>query len=412
MSSRVFITLNQDVITELVRKAERRVCYAAPGIYDWVAEALIGVSQSLARENVSVVIDPDPFVMQVGYGTEQALRRLHDNEIPVRVQKGLRIGVVIADDFAAVFAPPALNVDVFPNAGIPNAVRLGAQEAVRLLRAVAGDGRADGPTERPENLAVVNNEHENIAPSISIIGDALLQESDLAQIHETLVRHPPVSPDLDRQMRIINSVFQVVKVTLNGAKLSQRRLPLRAEELGIEDVEMRRRIGASFKLFEGEVDSFTRAFQDDLDEIKRKYGLKAVGEIGYLILTRDCAGLENALRWFQKNLKIAQQQLEEEIQKELDHSKDRLKELFASNLRRSGEDEARLSRRLESVLYKMRIPNANDVLSNLGCEWYIFNLSEQMMDRGDFAEKVKVLYGRPIEELTRVESAVGVRSTH
>jgi hypothetical protein len=42
MSSRVFITLNQDVMTELVRKAERRVFYAAPGIYDWVAEALSG----------------------------------------------------------------------------------------------------------------------------------------------------------------------------------------------------------------------------------------------------------------------------------------------------------------------------------------------------------------------------------
>ena len=47
--------------------------------------------------------------------------RLHDNAIPVRVQRGLRIGIIIADDFAAVFAPPALNVDVFPSAGVPNA---------------------------------------------------------------------------------------------------------------------------------------------------------------------------------------------------------------------------------------------------------------------------------------------------
>ena len=86
MSSRVFITLNQDVMTELVRKAERRVCYAAPGIYDWVAEALISVSESLGPDNSSVIVDADPFVMQVGYGTEQALRRLHDKAIRVRVQ--------------------------------------------------------------------------------------------------------------------------------------------------------------------------------------------------------------------------------------------------------------------------------------------------------------------------------------
>lgn len=410
MSSRVFITLNQDVMTELVRKAERRVFYAAPGIYDWVAEALIGVSESLGPENISVIVDPDPFIMQVGYGTEQALRRLHEKEIPVHVQKGIRIGIIIADDFAAVFAPPALNVDVFPSAGVPNAVCLSTKEAERLLRAVAADDQGNATPEGWEDLAIEGDGQEDFVPRIGILGEAFLHESDLTQIHETLVRHPPVSPDLDRQMRIINSMFQVVKITLNGAKLSQRRLPLRAEELGIEDAELRRRIGASFKLFETDVDSFTRAFQDDLDEIKRKYNLKPVGEIGHLVLSRDCAGLENALCWFKKNLEVAQEQLTGEIQKELDHSKDRLKELFASTLRRSGEDEERLNRRLDSVLHRMKFPDADEVLSNLGCYWYIFNLSEQMMGRGDFAEKVKVLYGKPIEELIRIESAVGVKS--
>jgi hypothetical protein len=274
MLSRVFITLNEDVMTELLRKAERRVCYAGPGIYDWVAEALIGVSDDLGPENVSVIVDPDPFVVQVGYGTEQALRRLHDKGIPVRVQQGLRIGIVIADDFAAVFAPPALNVDVFPSAGIPNAICLSAEEAGRLLRAVGTDNQGNSTPEGLEDFTVEEDEQQDNVPIISTLGEAVLGQSDLAKIHETLVRHPPVSPDLDRQMRIINSTFQLVKVTLNGAKLSQRKLALRAEDLGIEDEDLRRRIGASFKLFETDVDSLTRGFQDDLDEIKRKYNLK------------------------------------------------------------------------------------------------------------------------------------------
>ncbi len=375
-----------------------------------MAEALISVSVNLGRENVSVIVDPDPFVMQVGYGTEQALRRLHDKGIPVRVQKGLRIGIVIADDFAAVFAPPALNVDEFPSAGIPNAICLSAAEAGRLLRAVAADNQSNSTPEGREDFAVEGDERADNVPRIAALGETLLDQSDLTRIRETLVRHPPVSPDLDRQMRIINSTFQVVKVTLNGAKLSQRKLPLGAEQLGIEDPDLQRRIGASFKLFETDVDSLTRGFQDDLDEIKRKYKLKPVGEIGHLVLSKDRAELENALRFFQKNLELAQEKLKEEIRKELDQSKDRLKELFASKLRRNGEDQERLNRRLDSVLHRMKFPDAEEVLSNLGCDWYIFNLSEQMMDRGDFAEKVKVLYGQPIEELIRVESAVGVKS--
>ena len=255
--------------------------------------------------------------MQVGYGTEQALRRLHEKEIPVHVQKGIRIGIVIADDFAAVFAPPALNVDVFPSAGVPNAVCLSTKEAERLLRAVAADDQGNATPEGWEDLAIEGDGQEDFVPRIGILGEAFLHESDLTQIHETLVRHPPVSPDLDRQMRIINSMFQVVKITLNGAKLSQRRLPLRAEELGIEDAELRRRIGASFKLFETDVDSFTRAFQDDLDEIKRKYNLKPVGEMAtwfsreiVLGWKMRCAGLRrtwksrrsNSRERFKKNL--------------------------------------------------------------------------------------------------------------
>ncbi|SRR5258708_7610858 len=410
MSSRVFITLNEDVMTELLRKAERRVCYAGPGVYDWVAEALIGVSADLGPENVSVIIDPDPFVMQVGYETEQAIRRLHDKGIPVRVQKGLRIGIVIADNFAAVFAPPALNVDVFPSAGIPNAICLSAEEAGRLLRAVATDNQGNSTPKGLEDFAAEDDEREDNVPRIAALGETLLEQFDLAKIHETLVRHPPVSPDLERQMRIINSTFQVVKVTLNGVKLSQRKLPLRAEELGIEDADLRRRIGASFKLFETDVDSLTHGFQVDLDEIKRKYNLKPVGEIGHLVLSKDRADLENALRFFQKNLEQAQEKIKEEIRKELDQSKNRLKELFASKLRRDGEDQERLNRRVESTLYRMKFPTAEEVLSNLACDWYIFNLSEQMMDRVDFAEKVKALYGQPIEELIRIESAVGVKS--
>ncbi len=409
MSNQVFITLNQEVMTELVRKAEQRVCYAAPGIYDWVAEALISVSESLGPEHVTVIVDADPFVIQVGYGTEQGLRRLHDKAIPVRVQKGLRIGIVIVDDFAAVFAPPALNVDVFPCAGVPNAIRLSAEEAARLLQAVGADGRQAATHEDQDYEAVKGAERDDIVPGIGIIGGELLRKSDLAEINETLVRHPPVSPDLDRQMRIINSTFQVVKLTLNGAKLSQRRLPLRAEELGIEDVEMGRRIGASYKLFETDTDFFTRGFQDDLDKIKQKYNLKPVGDVGHLVLSQDRAELENALRCFQQNLKLAQERLKDDIGKELDQSKARLRELFASKLRRHGEDEERFNRRLDSILYRMKFPAAEEVLSNLSCDWYIFNLSEQMIDKEDFAEKVKALYGRPIEELILIESAVGVK---
>jgi hypothetical protein len=406
MSNRAFITLNQDVMTELIRKAERYVYYAAPGVYDWVAEALMEVSESLGLANVTVIVDADPFVMQVGYGTEGGLRRLHSKGIPIRMQKGLRVGILIADDFAAVFAPPALNVDVFPVAGVPNAVCLSGAEAERLRLAISAGSQEipDSPNPEMEDERPADN-----VPVIPVVGETLLRKSDLVRLHETLLQHPPVSPDLDRQMRVINSTFQVVRIAFHGAKLSQRRLPLQTEELGIDDPELRRRIGASFKLFETDIDLFTRGLQEDLDEIKRQYNLKPMGEVGHLVLSRDRAGLENALRFFQANLERAQQDLEEDIRRELDYSKNRLREFFASKLQRRGDDEERFTRRLDSILRRMKFPHAKEVLSNLACEWYLFNVSEQMFDKDVFAEKVKTFYGKPIEELVQIEPVVGVK---
>ncbi len=64
--------------------------------------------------------------------------------------------------------------------------------------------------------------------------------------------------------------------------------------------------------------------------------MKPMGEVGYLVLSRDRAGLENALRFFQMNLESAQQELVEKIQKELDYSRDRLREFLASKLQQAG----------------------------------------------------------------------------
>ena len=70
----IVVTLNEELLTERIVRANRRVCFVAPGLYDWVAEALVAVGTRLGRHQVDVVVDPDPIVVQVGYGTELALK--------------------------------------------------------------------------------------------------------------------------------------------------------------------------------------------------------------------------------------------------------------------------------------------------------------------------------------------------
>lgn len=85
---------------ERLAQCRQRACYAAPGLHLWAAKAFVELSGRLGPDRATVITDFNPFVMQVGYGTEEALKLLAERDIPVRIQPGLRIGALIADDFA------------------------------------------------------------------------------------------------------------------------------------------------------------------------------------------------------------------------------------------------------------------------------------------------------------------------
>jgi hypothetical protein len=105
----VVIALDEESLTERIVRASFRVCFVAPGLYDWVAEALVEVGERIGWNRVDIVVDPDPYVVQVGYGTEEALKRLCASGASVRKASHLRLGLVITDEHAAIFTPIALN---------------------------------------------------------------------------------------------------------------------------------------------------------------------------------------------------------------------------------------------------------------------------------------------------------------
>jgi hypothetical protein len=60
--------------------------------WDQLAEALLDVGERIGWSRVDIVIDPDPYMVQVGYGTEEALKRLCASGACVRKADRLRLG--------------------------------------------------------------------------------------------------------------------------------------------------------------------------------------------------------------------------------------------------------------------------------------------------------------------------------
>jgi hypothetical protein len=405
----IVLALSEESLTERIVRASQRVCFVAPGLYDWVAEALLEVGPRIGWDRVQVFVDPDPFVVQVGYGTEMALKRVCESGAIVRKASGLRLGLVVTDDTAAVFSPMALNIEEFPKTKrCANAIDLTLREANRILDAIAPT-IADRNHQESFDIGEAGCEHVAAHEGV-VIGKESIQQADLQVLHDTLEQIPPVAPDLARQMWVLNSQIQIIKITFEGARLSQHRLPLKADQLGIEDPDLARRISGSFKLFEAHIDGLLAPLRNDLDSIKEVYQLKPIGELGHVVLGRDRRKLESALNMFRSNLELAQKDIEQAVADELENSRNRLRKLLESKMQVTGMSGASLDRRLNYILSSMKFPTADKVLSKIEFDWSILNITSQMIEKQSFAEKVQQLYGRSIQELATMDRAVAVRT--
>ncbi len=116
-------------LVDLINLAGSRVLLLTPGVSEEVARALGGAWKRLGCESVDVIVDVDPEVCRLGYGTLEGLRILQDAadnaSTVLRHQAGVRIGLLISDDTTIIFSPtPLLMESGSSRPELPNAIRL------------------------------------------------------------------------------------------------------------------------------------------------------------------------------------------------------------------------------------------------------------------------------------------------
>lgn len=107
---RCFRTSNDTLLCELLNEARERVVFVvAPGASVRVAETLAATWCRLGPEAVSVVLDVDPEVYRLGYGEEGAIDVLQRcaSELGQSLceQPGVRLGLLVVDDWTLVYSP-------------------------------------------------------------------------------------------------------------------------------------------------------------------------------------------------------------------------------------------------------------------------------------------------------------------
>ena len=157
----VFRSIQDDDLVRGIGSATRRVVFLAPGVSAAVGKAL---ESCLARHpvpQIMIVLDADEETCRLGYCDAPSVEMLSmaatKRGVPVRQQRGIRIGLLMADDEILVWTPTPQTFEAPRGVDEPNGLLFTQETLKRLPEALGVDPapppaqqishcRPDGPT--------------------------------------------------------------------------------------------------------------------------------------------------------------------------------------------------------------------------------------------------------------------------
>lgn len=237
-----FTVANDQTLVAAIDRCRTRLAYIAPGVTKPIADAIGRLYARPTPPQVSVILDADPEVYRLGFGTEEGITRLRElvdrYQFALRSQPGLRVGVLVSDDDLLVYAPTPLLIEAGDkSARKPNAINLGAASVGQVLDAAGAEG----------------------APASSLAADAeigrgALSATDMDDTVQDLRRNPPKAFDIARVERVFSSALQYVELEITGYKLSTRRVSIPNDLLIGEDRELDKRLKNTYALLQQKVE--------------------------------------------------------------------------------------------------------------------------------------------------------------
>lgn len=181
MSETLYLSLDAKTIAEIISKAKESICYAAPGIFSEIADALAEVSQRIGTESITVCLDLNEEVYRLGYGDIEALTTLRKSHIKLNSSLGLRVGIIIVDDIGYMFTPTALRLEAGQQSGAKNAVRLLESQITEVRIRISEKER-----KRVAQKVETERDCERIRRPDAEIESIEVQDSEIRDIYEKL----------------------------------------------------------------------------------------------------------------------------------------------------------------------------------------------------------------------------------
>lgn len=372
---------NDESLSELIRSAKGRLVVLTPAVSMHVAEAIAERWKVLGKDAVTVVLDVDPEVYRLGYGDIKALELLEpvaaDLGVMVNRHKGIRVGMVIADDRTLVYSPTPQLIEAGPRSpDAPNAIMLGAPPAQVERELGAGP---QGVKERR-------------------IGEDKATKAEIQAVSQDLKQNPPLKFDVARTVSVFSSKFEFVEFELLGTFIDRKTVPIPKHLSGIADEKTRDQFRQSFTILPANHKLSGEHLQHDKKLITKKY-LRPVKDFGAVLLRAQKEAFLKDVEALRKAVEEFGQKVREELQAEMDKQRTSLgKALLPLVKRRPPKDWCRSdgtkpdAATLEQFLaddLRRAFGSADELVKGMQVRVVIKGITWEMLNDKDFVEAAR-----------------------
>lgn len=430
----MLLGINSQLLAAEINAARERIYFCGAGISLDIAEAIVKASTRLHPENIIILTDASAHSRRLGYGDQSSLERLSDLGISLYELPDTRLAFCIVDDRAWIFSQlPALVEKPDINAGF-NCLELTGNEVGRLVdtvQLVLRDSKKEPGSSsvdiHPESLLVAE---KNVTwhPDLPIPGIAVkakpLEKSTIQKTSEELKKNPPQPFDVSRQVVVFNSRLEFVELKLIGTKIESQvfKFPDEIKSTLTEDEDAQKRLSASFKMIGDNSNLSSKKITEKIDKVRKAY-LKPVGKLGRVIKRSNKGKFEEELKKIKQEIEKYKEELGENLQNEMDSSRDALVKMFEDRIMRNPPMnlEAEVegpkvtlqdARDYLHQILKKNMPNVSKIQENITLTCVYKSVTYEMLKDNEFQEMIRKLYPQEKWDQPLDESTVAHGTTH
>lgn len=399
---KIFCNLNSQTISQHIKDARERIIYVAPGININISGEIVTASQKIGVENIHIVVDNKIDVLRYGYGDIDGLDFLEKNieKLSIKKQDGLRIGFFCFDNEGYIFSPTPLCLEEEKNNNeFPNAIQVSGSELNKIIKSIL-------PASPIEKNAVE-------------IGKEIITKEEIEIVKIETEKKTFVKADMQRQMNVINSAFQIVDIEFNGGKLQNKTFNISAKELGIKNKVIAERILSTYKIFQSSQLYKIKTLYLEFEKIKKDH-LEKIKDVGCLIRNSKYHEFESSIDSFKEKILKTQSELQATIDQLLEESKTNLIDFIVKNLMKlSIKDKTELlgSGNYSEENFKNYVedkmtyyfPNSKSLFEKMNLKYKVYNVSGQLMNDEEFKSNISRHFKKPFAEIVKLELALGTK---